>query len=95
VEIAQKFAGWVRASDQFELAVEPSLNLVCFRHKGGDEVNQKLMDHLNQSGDLYLTQTQLDGQLTLRLCVGQTQTDYPHVERAWQRIQEVVASKFT
>jgi aromatic-L-amino-acid decarboxylase len=92
VQIAQAFAGWVRASDQFELAVEPPLNLICFRHKEGDEVNQALMDRLNQSGELYLTHTRLDGQLTLRLCVGQTHTDYRHVERAWQRIQEVATS---
>ncbi len=93
VEIAQAFAEWVRASDQFELTVEPSLNLVCFRHKGGDEVNQALMERLNQSGELYLTHTRLDNKLTLRLCVGQTHTDYSHVERAWQRIQEVTPSK--
>ena len=36
------------------------LNLICFRHKGGDEVNQQLMDRLNRSGDLYLTHTRLN-----------------------------------
>jgi len=64
------------------------LNLVCFRHKGGDEINQALMDRLNRSGDLYLTHTKLDGKLTLRLCVGQTNTEARHVERAWKRIRE-------
>ncbi|MFQ5610875.1 MAG: pyridoxal-dependent decarboxylase [Anaerolineae bacterium] len=92
VEIAQAFAGWVRSSAQFELAVEPALNLVCFRHKGGDAINQALLDRLNGSGELYLTHTRLDGHFTLRLCVGQTQTDTRHVERAWQRIQEAAAS---
>jgi aromatic-L-amino-acid decarboxylase len=87
VEIAQAFAAWVRASDQFELVVEPQFNLVCFRHTGGDAVNQALLDHLNRSGALYLTHTRLKDHLTLRLCVGQTQTDYSHVERAWQRIE--------
>jgi aromatic-L-amino-acid decarboxylase len=92
IELAQQFAGWVRGSDLFELVVEPPLNLVCFRHKAGDKMNQVLMDRLNQTGDLYLTHTKLNGQHTLRFCVGQTYTDYPHVERAWQRIQEVAAS---
>lgn len=45
------------------------------------------MDHLNASGDLYLTHTKLDGRLTLRFCVGQTNTQTRHVEQAWQRIQ--------
>ena len=90
VALAQTFAGWVRGSNQFELAVEPQLNLICFRHTGGDAVNQAIMDQLNNSGKLYLTHTKLDGKLTLRLCVGQTHTEYPHVERAWQLIQEAV-----
>ena len=67
------------------------LNLVCFRHKGGDEINQTLMDRLNRSGDLYLTHTRLNDRLTLRLCVGQTNTTERHVEKAWKRIQEEAA----
>jgi aromatic-L-amino-acid decarboxylase len=46
------------------------------------------MDRLNRSGDLFLTHTKLDGKLTLRLCVGQTNTEAKHVERAWKRIRE-------
>jgi len=49
------------------------------------------MDHLNRSGDLYLTHTRLDSRLTLRLCVGQTNTTERHVEKAWKRIQEEAA----
>jgi aromatic-L-amino-acid decarboxylase len=88
VELAQQLAGWIKNDSRFELAAPAPLNLVCFRHKGGDEVNQKLMDRLNRSGDLYLTHTRLNDQLTLRFCVGQTNTMARHVERAWRRIQE-------
>jgi aromatic-L-amino-acid decarboxylase len=88
VELGQQFAEWIRNDDRFELAAPVPLNLVCFRHKGGDEVNQRLMDRLNASGDLYLTHTRLEGRLTLRLCIGQTNTTARHVERAWKRIQE-------
>ena len=89
VALAQEFAGWVQADPRFELAVEPPLNLVCFRHRGGEEVNQALMDRLNRSGDLYLTHTRLNDRLTLRLSVGQTHTEARHVARAWQRIRQV------
>ena len=88
VELAQKFAGWMKQDDRFELAAPAPLNLVCFRHKGGDEMNQQLMDRLNQSGDLYLTHTRLDNRMALRFCVGQTNTTSRHVEKAWRRIQE-------
>jgi len=91
VELAQSFAGWVEENDRFELAAPAPLNLVCFRHVGGDEINQKLLERLNQSGALYLTHTVLDGRYTLRLCVGQTHTQARHVEGAWRRIQEIAA----
>jgi len=88
VALAQKFAGWVKQDERFELAAPAPLNLVCFRHKGGDEANQAVMDRLNRSGDLYLTHTRLNERMTLRFCVGQTNTTSRHVERAWKRIQD-------
>ncbi len=94
VRLAKQFAEWVDRDERFELAAPVPLNLVCFRHKGGDEVNQKLMDNLNGSGDLFLTHTNLSGKLTLRLSVGQTHTQERHVEQAWRRIQEE-ATKLT
>jgi aromatic-L-amino-acid/L-tryptophan decarboxylase len=92
VRLAQQFAEWVKQDAEFELAVPVPLNLVCFRHKSGDQINQDLMDRLNRSGDLYLTHTRLNDRLTLRFCVGQTNTQARHVERAWRRIQQEAAS---
>jgi aromatic-L-amino-acid decarboxylase len=91
VEIAQQFARWVGESDRFELAAPASLNLVCFRHVGGDALNERLLERLNQSGRLYLSHTKLNDLYTLRLCVGQTHTEAEHVQRAWQLIQETAA----
>ena len=88
VRLAQEFASWLRADDRFEVAAPVPLNLVCFRHKAGDKATQMLMDRLNRSGDLYLTHTRLNDRLTLRFCVGQTNTQERHVRKAWQRIQE-------
>jgi aromatic-L-amino-acid decarboxylase len=88
VELAQQFAEWVRQDKNFELAAKVPLNLICFRHKAGDAANQTIMDRLNRSGDLFLTHTKLNGKLTLRLCIGQTNTEARHVERAWKRICE-------
>ncbi|HEY1270942.1 MAG TPA: pyridoxal-dependent decarboxylase [Terriglobales bacterium] len=88
VALAQEFAGWVKEDPRFELPAPVPLNLVCFRHRAGDGANQKLMDGLNQGGKLFLTHTRLDGKLTLRFSVGQTNTTARHVQNAWQRIQE-------
>lgn len=89
VAMAQTFASWVHADPRFELAVPPPLNLVCFRHVGGDEVNQRILDRVNASGALYLTHTRLADRLTLRFCVGQTHTEQRHVAAAWDAIRAV------
>src|SRR5690606_1255189 len=90
VEWAQRFARWVEASDQFELAAPAPLNLVCFRHRhpARDAFNRALLNRLNESGRLFLTHTELDGRFTLRFCVGQTHTEARHVEAAWAAIEE-------
>jgi aromatic-L-amino-acid decarboxylase len=88
VEMAQQFAEWVKQDQRFELAAPAPLNLVCFRHRGGDESNQRLMERLNRTGDLYLTHTRLNDRFTLRFCVGQTNTEQRHVVNAWEHIHE-------
>jgi aromatic-L-amino-acid decarboxylase len=88
VALAQEFAEWVAASEDFELAAPAPLNLVCFRHRGGNGINRQLMEGVNASGRLYLTHTMLAEQFTLRLCVGQTHTEARHVRGAWETIRE-------
>lgn len=91
VALAREFAEWVERSEAFTLAAPVPLNLVCFRHMAGDDVNQRIMDAINASGDLYLTHTKLNDRLVLRLAVGGTYTERRHVERAWQRIRTAAA----
>ncbi|MBW2459842.1 MAG: aspartate aminotransferase family protein [Deltaproteobacteria bacterium] len=86
VALAQQLASWIEADDRFALTMEPPLNLVCFRHREGDEKNQRIMDTLNASGKLFLTHTKLAGQLTLRLSIGGTWTEERHVRAAWEAI---------
>ncbi len=92
IELGQQFARWVQDSADFELVVPAPLNLVCFRHKAGDEFNRQLLERLNHSGALYLTHTVLSGRYVLRMCVGQTWTEARHVEAAWAQIQATARS---
>ena len=91
VELAHRFAQWVRESGRFELAAPVPLNLVCFRHVGGEEINRRLLERLNRGGKIYLTHTMLGNRYTLRLSVGQAQTESRHVEQAWRLIQDTAA----
>ena len=92
IQLAQTFARWVQDDRRFELVMQPPFNLVCFRHRGGDEFNQKLLDQLNKSGELFLTHTVLNGRYTLRMSIGQTQTEERHVESAWGKIQTITTA---
>ena len=89
VELAQQFARWVESSQDFELTAAVPLNLVCFAHRAGDEFNRNLLEQLNQTGQLFLSHAVLGGRYTLRFCLGQTQTEFEHIERAWTLIQSV------
>lgn len=91
IELAHQFAAWVQDDPRFELAAPVPLSLVCFRHRDGDAANQQLLERLNASGRLLLTHTRLDGKLTLRLSIGQTNTESRHVEEAWRAIQETAS----
>ncbi len=88
VALAQEFSRWIEADPHFELAAPAALNLVCFRHRGGDEVNQRILDRVNGSGKLFMSHARLHDRLTMRFCVGQTSTERRHVEHAWRAIVE-------
>ncbi|MDP6184270.1 MAG: pyridoxal-dependent decarboxylase [Gammaproteobacteria bacterium] len=87
IALSARFAQWVKESDEFEIAAPPRLNLVCFRHRAGDEFNRALIDALNKSGRLFLSHTTIGGEFCLRFCIGQTTTVASHVAEAWQRIE--------
>ena len=86
VSLAKRFAAWVEEHPDFEVAAPTPLNLVCFRHRLGDDFGRALLESLNASGRLYLTHTSLDDRYTLRLCVGQAGTRDKHVRAAWDFI---------
>lgn len=92
VALAQELATWVQEDVDFELAAPAPLNLVCFRHRAGDEINQAIMDRVNRSGAMYISHTRLDDRLTLRMCVAQANTEAEHVHRAWELIREAAAA---
>lgn len=88
IEMAQQFADWIRTSDDFELVAPVPLNLVCFAHKKGDDFNRKLLETINNQGEIYFTHTVINGKYVLRMCIAQTHTQPEHVTQAWQIIQK-------
>lgn len=92
IEMAQEFAGWVRQSENFELVIDPPpFNLVCFRHKNGDDFNMQLMNRVNETGKIYFSHSKLNNRVVLRMSIGQTHTEPAHVKAAWELIQQHAA----
>ena len=87
VAMAARFATHVRSDSRLELVAEPRLNLVCFRYRGDDDVNRRLLEVLNDSGGMYLSHTLLDGKFVLRLSTGQPRTAGHHIDEAWRGLQ--------
>ena len=92
--LARRFAGWVQASDRWQLITPTLLGLVVFRYRdpgmGPDRtnlVNERILDAVNASGDVFLSHTVLDGRYVLRLSVGNLRTRREHVELAWRRLE--------
>ena len=88
VRLTQLFQEWVETHPDLELAAPAPLNLVCFRHRAGDECTQGILDTVNATGRLYLTHTKLHDRLAIRISIGQTYTEARHVEAAWEAILE-------
>ena len=94
--LARELAARVAAAADFELLVAPRLALLCFRYRPPgidasaeiDSLNQRLLEALNDSGALYLTQTRINGAYGIRFAIGAERTEAHHVEGAWQAIQE-------
>lgn len=95
IRIAKNLAVKIRESEDFVLLEPQYLNVVCFRYQPGqisnpeeiNQVNQKLMHQLNESGKIYITHTKVRGLITLRMVVAQTNVDERHVEQAWELIK--------
>jgi len=88
IEMAQELASWVEEHPDFELAAPHPFSLVCFRHIGGDAVNERIVDEINSSGKAYLTHAVIDGAYTIRVAVGSTTTRSEDVAALWKMIQE-------
>ena len=86
---ATEFAGWVRADPRFELLAEPSLSLVCFGLRSGDEASAALLDRVNGEGRVLLSPAQIGSRHALRLAVGGTLTRREDVETAWKELSRL------
>jgi aromatic-L-amino-acid/L-tryptophan decarboxylase len=72
--------------------------VVCFRFEPAsvsdelcDELNERIVEAVNASGDAYLTHTTLVGRRAMRIGVGNVLTTERHLAHVWHRITEEAA----
>jgi aromatic-L-amino-acid decarboxylase len=89
--LARLFASWVEASPNFEMMAPVPFALVCFRlHPAGidpakfNDLNERIMNEINASGEAYLSHTKLNGKFTLRLSVGSVRVEERHLTKVWE-----------
>lgn len=100
MRLAQLFGNWVDASSDFERMASIAFSTVCFRaHPQGmdDEetlntLNEALMNAVNESGQIFISHTKLNGKYTLRLAIGNIRTGESHIIQAWTLLQETLSS---
>jgi aromatic-L-amino-acid decarboxylase len=99
VALAEDLAGQIGGERDFEIILRPTLSLVCFRYVPGgfddeqlDDLNERLLHKVNDSGKLYITHTRVKGHFVIRFVIGQTYTGRRHVEEGWKVIRETARS---
>ena len=83
IRLAELFAGLVAADERWELVAPQCFSRVCFRWVGSDEENERLLERVNASGEIFINHTKLDGRYVLRLAIGNARTTEVDVRRAW------------
>ncbi|HEX7493178.1 MAG TPA: aminotransferase class I/II-fold pyridoxal phosphate-dependent enzyme [Bacteroidales bacterium] len=99
-ELADTLAQMVKSDIQFELAVEPESNIVCFRYapKGHNDlvlnqINLAIRDRIIKEGSFYIVQTELEGKIWLRLTIINPVTSIDDLKALLKRVLEMGKSQ--
>ncbi|MBZ0247017.1 MAG: aspartate aminotransferase family protein [Cyclobacteriaceae bacterium] len=94
IGIGQWLKKEIEGEEDFEILAPVPVNLICFRYRPieiTDEdvlnnLNTTLLEGLNQTGKILLTQTKLDNKYTLRYVSGNSNTSLEEVKKSWDMI---------
>lgn len=95
LRIGKLFASWIDEHPRFERLAPTPLSTTCFRavpqeisnENELNTLNENLMNAVNETGEIFITHTKLNGKFTIRLVVSGLRTEERHVKRAWELIR--------
>jgi aromatic-L-amino-acid/L-tryptophan decarboxylase len=97
--LARDFAGWVQGEPDWQVLAPVHFSLVCYRYAPRglsepelDSFNSRIIDRVNESGEVFLSGNRIAGVYSIRLAIGNVRTERRHVERAWALLREAADS---
>jgi aromatic-L-amino-acid/L-tryptophan decarboxylase len=99
MRLARLFAGWIDADARWQRLAPVPFSVVCFRalpfgeqaEAESDAFNERLLEAINLTGEVFISHTRLDGRYALRLAIGNLHTTEGHVARAWELLRQHAA----
>ncbi len=93
VALARYLQAQVRARPDFELIAAGPLSVTCFRYapEGAPDLNalnRQLLDIVQREGQVFLTSTELNGQVALRACIVNFRTSEADLDRLLAALAE-------
>jgi aromatic-L-amino-acid decarboxylase len=86
VGFARQFADYCEADSRFEIVTKVQMGLVCFRLKGSNELNEKLLKHINGTGNIHLVPSKFNDTFFLRMAVCSRFTQPSDMEYSWKQV---------
>ncbi|XP_068143675.1 aromatic-L-amino-acid decarboxylase isoform X4 [Drosophila tropicalis] len=86
IKLAKLFEELVLKDNRFEICNEVKLGLVCFRLKGTDKLNEKLLSIINESGKLHMVPASVNERYIIRFCAVAQNAKSEDIEYAWDTI---------
>jgi aromatic-L-amino-acid decarboxylase len=93
MRLGRLFAAWVDADPDWERIAPVPFSTVVFRLRprswAADDprlnpLNERLLEAVNATGEVFLSHAVLGGRHVLRLAIGNIRTEERHVRRAWE-----------
>jgi aromatic-L-amino-acid decarboxylase len=93
IQWAKQLAAHVDAHPDFERVAPVPFSVVCFRYKGSDDDNKKILEEINAAGRMFLSHTVLNGRVVIRLAIGNLATTWEDVMEAWEALVEAAKNR--
>ena len=97
LHLARQFAAWVDSHADFERVAPVPFSVICFRWKPAgrtlsdahlDAANERLVDAINRTGEVFVSHTRLRGRMAIRMAIGHMRTQEADVRRAWDLLTD-------